>query len=154
MPAKRRKQPKATLKYPKHALQPTDLLHFVYLDGFEEDCAELGLNEVDIEGIEICIMAGGKDSPVIPNTGGLRKMRFAPEKWNCGKSAAARVCFVFFQEFWTVLLVTAYRKSEFDDLSEEAKGVYRKLIREIEAAFERRQRIRTVKEKGKLDAGI
>lgn len=140
MSGKRRKKSKVTLKFPKHALQPTDLLHFIYLDGFEEDCFELGLNEADIEGIEICIMVGGKDSPVIPNTGGLRKMRFAPEKWNCGKSGAARVCFVFFPEFWTVLMVTIYRKSEFDDLSEEAKSVYRNLIREIEEAFERRQR--------------
>lgn len=130
-----------TLKYPKHAFNPTDLLNFIYLDGFEKDCSDLGLEQQDIDAIKVLITAGGRNSPVIQGTGGLRKMRFAPESWNCGKSRAARVCFVYFEEFWTVLLVSIYRKSQYDNISASAKKAYRSIIKDIELELERQQRI-------------
>lgn len=120
------------LKYPRHAyLKPSELLHFVYLDGFEDEWKELGLGEEDLGALEVCIMTGGKDAPVIKGTGGLRKLRFAPEKWKSGKSGAARVCFVFFPEFFLILLVTVYRKSEYDDLSASGKSAIHKMISQV-----------------------
>lgn len=141
MADKRRKKQPAPLKYPKYSLKLADLLHFIYDDGFLQDCKELGLNEDDINAIEIAIMVGGKDSPVIEGTGGLRKMRFAPKRWNVGKSGAARVLFVFFEACWTVFMVAVYRKSAYDNISDAAKAIYRKLIAQAEALIEKRGRL-------------
>lgn len=129
--AKKRKKKVVDLKYPGHALKPSDLLHFVCLDGFEDEWIELGLGEDEMEAMEIFIMCGAKDAPVIQGTGGLRKMRFAPESWNTGKSGAARVCFVYFPEWNLVVFVTVYRKSEHDSLSGECKTAIRTLIGQI-----------------------
>ena len=141
MAKKGRTRAKAILAYPEHVLQPADLLHFIYLDEFFDEAKGLKLGEDDITAIEIMIMAGGKDSPVMRGTGGLRKMRFAPESWNCGKSGAARVCFVHFKAFWTVLMVTIYRKSEFDNLSNEAKREIARLISDAETELKQRRQI-------------
>lgn len=89
---------KRTLAYPGHVLQPTDLLHFIYLDGFESDCQQMGIREGDLEAMEIFIMAGGKDSPVIQGTGGLRKMRFAPEIMEARKEQCGQSLFRVFSE--------------------------------------------------------
>jgi hypothetical protein len=59
--------------------------------------------------------------PVIPGTGGLRKMRFAPSRWQSGKRGAIRVCYAYFEKHWTVLLVMAYGKSRKDTLTAAEK---------------------------------
>lgn len=123
MGRKRRKS--AKLRYPKHVLKPEDLLHFIYDDGFLSDCEEIDLREDDIAAIEIAIMAGLSRAPVIQGTGGLRKLRFVPERWNTGKSGAARVLFVYFADVWSVMMVAAYKKSEYDNISNSAKAIYK-----------------------------
>jgi len=96
------RQPSAaefTLLYPNHELTPEDLLHFVELDEFRDDWEQLGLDvEGDLWALQILIMRNPGGTPVIPETGGLRKMRFAPGRWNTGKSGAVRVCYVYFPD--------------------------------------------------------
>jgi hypothetical protein len=116
-----------------------DLLHFVEADGFWEDWTALGLNDEDLHALQILIMAGAKSAPVIPGTGGVRKLRFSSERWNVGKSGAVRVCFGYFPEFGIVYLIVAYSKSESDNLSPEGKKMCRRLMKEIEAYLENRK---------------
>ena len=71
----------------------------------------------------------GSEPPVIQGTGGLRKIRFAPSRWNTGKRGAVRVCYVYLQEYWTVLLVFAYGKHEKLDLTEDEKSGIKEYIR-------------------------
>jgi hypothetical protein len=63
---------------------------------------------------------------------------YAPDRWNCGQSGAARVLFVHFAEYFTVLMVAIYRKSQYDNISPQAAKLYRQLILEAERALKRR----------------
>ena len=124
------------------ALQPADLLHFVELDGFTDEWEHLGLDDDDLNKLQFALMEGGKRSPIVPGTGGLRKMRFAPERWKMGKRGAIRVCFCWLEMFGIVLLITAYAKNEQSSLSARAKRMFRKLIETAEAELEARRRTR------------
>ncbi len=138
-----RKESRVTLTYPKHAFSPEDLLHFVELTEFTQAWDSLGLDdEDDLLALQLMIMTAPKKAPVIKGTGGLRKLRFAPAKWNTGVSGAARVCYVYFEEFGIVLLVIAYSKGEADDLSDAGKRAIRKLILETTSYLKKRGPIR------------
>lgn len=123
----------AILRYPEHQLTPEDFVHFVELDEFSDDWQRLGLNlEDDLSALQFAIMANPKGCPVIPGTGGLRKLRFAPCRWNAGKSGGVRVCYVYFESHWHVLLVLVYGKGEQEDLADAEKRAIRKYIRRTE----------------------
>ena len=83
--------------------------------------------------LQLLIMCDPKGSPVIKGTGGLRKLRFAPQRWKVGKRGAVRVCYVYFPDHWTVLLVAAYGKKEKDNLTEEEKAGIRAYIKQVES---------------------
>ena len=63
-------------------------------------------------------------------TGGLRKIRFSPADSAKGKSGSYRACYVYYEEFGLILLVTAYPKNKRDDLSDAARKAIRKMIEE------------------------
>lgn len=111
--AKKPKRRHAALRYPKHVLSPEDLLHFIETTVFTKAWGDLGLNdEEDLTALQVLIMCSPKAAPVIPATGGLRKLRFAPAKWETGASGGVRVCYVYFEEHAIVLLVYVYDKRE------------------------------------------
>ena len=123
---------RATLKYPEHVLSPKDLLTFVELDEFTDDWSDLGLNvDEDLLALQVAIMADPTGPDVIQGTGGLRKLRFAPNEWNVGKRQGVRVCYVYFEEDALVLLVLAYGHKEKDNLSREEKQGIRRYIQQI-----------------------
>lgn len=126
-----------TSMYPEHQIKREDLLHFVELDGFVDDWKELGLDvEMDLWALQVGVMSDPSGSPVIEGTGGLRKLRFAPPGWKVGKRGAVRVCYVYFPEHWTVLLVMAYAKNRKDSLSAREKRDITSYINRIEKWFE------------------
>jgi hypothetical protein len=130
----------AVLRYPKHVLSPEDLLHFIESTVFTRAWDELGLDdEDDLMALQLLIMSQPKAAPVIPGTGGLRKLRFAPARWNTGSSGGARVCYVYFEEQGIVYLVHVYDKHQKDDLSDAEKRVIRDHIRRQKKAIDRRQ---------------
>ena len=117
-------------------LRPEELLHFIELDEFRDDWDELGLDmEIDLWELQSEIMHDPTGAPVIQGTGGLRKMRFSPSRWNVGKSGAIRVCYVYFQPHWTVLLVMAYDKTRKDNLSASEKRNIARYISVVEQWF-------------------
>lgn len=118
-------------------MHPEALLHFIELDEFQDDWEELGLDvEVDLWELQNQIMHDPAGPPIIQGTGGLRKMRFAPSRWNIGKSGAIRVCYVYFQPHWTVLLVMAYGKGKKDNLSSAEKRDIARYINTVEKWFD------------------
>jgi hypothetical protein len=121
--------------FPRHALRPEELLRFVEFKAFENGWRDLKLDDDDLMALQIMIMLNPKTHPVVEGTGGLRKMRFSPVRWHTGKSGAARIGYVYLQEFGTVLLVIAYSKNEKDDLSPDEKKVIRGLIQRVEQGF-------------------
>lgn len=116
-----------TVIYPKHHFNdPKDLLVFLEMLGFSEEWERLGLDdERDLTALQIAIMLNPLGHPVIPGTGGLRKLRFSPPGRNQGKRGSFRVCYAYFEDLGIVILVVVYSKSEIDDLSERAKRIIR-----------------------------
>jgi hypothetical protein len=132
----------ATLRYPKHALSPEDLLHFIESTVFSTAWDDLGLNdEDDLMALQLLIMSQPKAAPIVQGTGGLRKLRFAPARWNTGTSGAARVCYVYFEEYGIVFLVFVYDKHKKDDLSDTEKKIIRGYIQREKRALDRRKAI-------------
>jgi hypothetical protein len=121
-----------TLVYPKHALSPEDLLNFIETKVFARAWKDLGLSDDDLFVLQIAMMGDPKGPPVIPGTGGLRKLRFSPPEWRRGKRGALRVCYVYFEEYAIILLVIAYAKGEKDALSAREKRTIRDLIEQQE----------------------
>lgn len=124
-----------TIVYPSHAFTPEDLLRFVELKPFTDGWKDLKLNDDDLAALQILIMLNPNGSPVVDGTGGLRKIRFAPARWQTGKSGAVRVGYVYLQEYGTVLLVIAYSKNEKDNLTPDEKKAIRSLLGRIKREF-------------------
>lgn len=118
-------------------IKPEDLLHFIETRGFTDTWAGLGLDDADLAALQFTIMHGGKNAPVIQGTDELRKLRFAPLRWNVGKSGALRVCFVHFERFGVVLLVLAYAKTAQDNIAAADKKALRALIAEYDQELAR-----------------
>lgn len=66
---------------------------------------------------------------VIPNTGGIRKLRWALE--GRGKRGGSRVIYYYHRPEWQILLLTAYAKNEREDLSQREKKNFAALIKQI-----------------------
>ena len=114
------------------------MLDFIELHGFTDEWHDLGLNDDDLLVLQIDIMRGPGAAPVIKGTGGLRKVRFSPPRWRTGKRGAARVCYVYLQEWSIVLLVTVYLKKEKDDLSAAERKAIRQVIERIRQELSKR----------------
>ncbi len=122
------------VRFPKPTLEPADLLHFIELRTFTEAWDQrLELGDDELTALQILIMMQPKGAPVVAGTGGLRKLRFAAESKTTGKRGGIRVCYVYFEEWGIVLLVTAYAKNRKDDLSVAEKQRIHAIIRDIEA---------------------
>lgn len=112
--------------------RPEDLLHFIYLDEFQQDWEKLHPLDNDQAALwmlEMAIMSNPDGPPVIPGTGGLRKLRLAHETIQGGKSGGTRVCYAYFPEHHSVVMVIAYAKNEQDNLtSAEKTGIKNYLL--------------------------
>lgn len=119
-------------------ITPEDLLTFVYLDEFEDDWKQLHPNDADEESlwaleVAIDIMMAPSKAPVISGTGGLRKLRFVEEGSNRGTSGGLRVCYAYFPEHNTVLMVIAFDKHEQSTLSSDEKKSIKRVIAFIDS---------------------
>ena len=126
---------KRTLVYPNHWFKPETWITFIEAGGFSEDWKDLRLDDDELLRLQIVIMASPKTGDLIRGAGGLRKLRFAPKGWHCGKSGAARVLYVHFEEFGIILLVAAYRKNEQDSFPASHKKKYCELIERQRRVF-------------------
>ena len=99
---------------------------FIQTDEFVKQWEKLGLTDEDLRKLELEILKNPQAGPVIRGTGGLRKLRFAYE--NKGKSGSTRTCYVDYVIYETVYLITAYAKSEKDNLTESERNEIRKVI--------------------------
>jgi hypothetical protein len=86
-------------------------------------------------------MISPEGAPVVQGTGGLRKLRFAPARWNTGTSGATRVCYAYFGDYGIVLLVYVYDKHQKDTLTDAEKKVIREYIDRAKAELDRRKTI-------------
>ena len=90
----------------------------------------MGLDDKDLQQLQIQLLMNPQLGKVIKGTGKLRKMRFAlPGR---GKSSSSRVLYVDFVVAETIYLIFAYPKNEKDNLTDEECYNIKKLIDKIE----------------------
>ena len=93
---------------------------------FDKKWEAMGLDMDDLRRLENEILNNPQIGSVVQGTGGLRKIRFASE--NTGKSGGVRALYVDYVVFERVYLITAYPKSQKEDISPAEKAIIKKLI--------------------------
>jgi hypothetical protein len=99
-------------------IRPEDFLRFVEIEPFPRLWADTKLEDRDLQILQIGIMAGPKDHPVIPGSNGLRKLRFSTPQSHAGKRGAYRVYYAYFEEYGIVLLMAILAKNRQSDLTQ------------------------------------
>ena len=107
---------------------------FVELPLFRSKWKSLGLNDTDLTRLQEEILLDPKIGSVMKETGGIRKMRFAFE--HRGKSGSVRVIYIDFEIYEKIYLLTAYPKSEKDNLSKGERNELHKLVEILEKQLE------------------
>ncbi len=83
-----------------------------------------GLEDEELRELEKFLIAQPDAGAVIPGSGGVRKMRFAPASMGMGRRGALRVCYSFFPGYGCIFLVVAYTKQRKENLSQrELAGI-------------------------------
>src|SRR4051812_30829505 len=109
-------------------------LTLIQLTTFAAKWSKLGLTDEDLRSLEGLFLANPEAGDVIPGTGGLRKIRFAPPTWHTGNRGGSRVIYAFIVAGEAVYLFTLYGKNERTDLSADEKKVFRQLLDRLQKA--------------------
>jgi hypothetical protein len=135
----RKKSPRRESKRgdPNPSSTTENLLSFLEAPAFTRVWRVCGLTDDNLFDLQRLILTYPKGHPVIAGTGGLRKIRFSPVKSPRGKSGSHRACYVYYEKFGLVLLLTAYPKNEKDDLSAVARKAIRNMIEEQNKLLDR-----------------
>lgn len=99
---------------------------FVELPSFRREWLSMGLNDEDLKRLQIELLANPALGAVMIGTGGVRKMRFAFE--HRGKSGSVRVIYVDFEIKEKLYLLTAYPKTEKDNLTKAERNELKQLV--------------------------
>ena len=108
---------------------------FIQLAGFRRLWFSEKFPDDDLRALELLIMQDPAAPPVMKETGGLRKIRFAPGSRGKGKSGSLRVGYVQFPEFARIYLVTMFLKKDADNLSSADRRAIRSVIADIAEAL-------------------
>ncbi len=103
---------------------------FVMLPEFDKQWTSMGFTDKELKLLQEDLTMNPSKGALMKGTGGLRKLRIAFE--HRGKSGSARVCYVDFTVYERIYLITAYPKSEKDNLSKEEQNAIKKVIRILE----------------------
>ncbi len=90
---------------------------FIELPGFTRGWTALDLDDDDLRSLQAAILEGADRHPVVPGTGGMRKIRFARPGQGRGKRASYRVCYACFLDNGLIVLAMVYGKGEQADLT-------------------------------------
>lgn len=97
----------------------------------------MGLDEDDIMEIENVILSNPKIGSVIEGTGGVRKFRVSLSN-NKGKSGGARIVYVDFVMYEKIYFITAFPKSEKENLSKAERNDLKKDIKTLESELRKK----------------
>lgn len=107
-----------------------DWKRWVLLPYFDRRWRELGLDDDDLNALQIMVMIQPKSFPIVPGTGGLRKARFARK--GQGKSGGYRVGFAYFEEYGVIAAIAVYAKKDEADIPAAQRAVIKELIGRLE----------------------
>lgn len=103
------------------------LREFVRLPEFEKCWEDAGLTEDDMLELEKTLCLNPDSGDMVEGTGGLRKLRWALP--NTGKRGGIRVVYVDFVYYEKIYLISAYKKSGKDNLTDAEKNDIKKVIK-------------------------
>lgn len=106
---------------------------FKRTEEFDKEWTNMGLDDEEQRKLEQVLLDNPKAGAVIPGTGRLRKVRYAPA--GMGKSGGVRILYVDFELNGIVYFITAYHKSEKDDISQEERRIFKQYISRLQQAL-------------------
>ena len=109
---------------------------FVRLPSFEKQCEHLNLDEDDIMKIENILLDNPSIGKIMRGTGGVRKFRVALP--NRGKSGGARIIYIDFAYYEKIYFLTAFAKSEFDNLNQAERNELKALVKVLESELRKK----------------
>ena len=112
--------------------------HFIHSPKFDSQWKALGLDDDDLKDLQSLLLQNPKAGPVIRETGRLKKIRYS--FGGRGKSHAARVCYVDFEEEETIVLIMVFAKNEMENLSKKERNDVKSLITRLEASLHNRNK--------------
>jgi len=99
-----------------------------YLGGLKR-LRKLGASEKDILAMEDAIALAPDSAPVIPGSGGMRKIRFGYA--DKGDRGGGRTIYYAIADDETIYLLTTYPKVDKDDLSPKELRLFKALVKEL-----------------------
>ena len=102
---------------------------FIEVPLFTKRWKEIGLTDAELFELQDMLLKFPQVGPVIEGTGGVRKVRFPVE--NKGKSGSVRVLYADFDKYEVVYFITAFAKSEKENLTQSEKAVVKKLVKTL-----------------------
>jgi hypothetical protein len=102
---------------------------FIEVPLFSKRWKEIGLGDDELIKLQVMLLKDPESGPVMEGTGGIRKVRFPVA--NKGKSGSVRVCYTDFAEYEVIYLITAFEKSDKENLTSEEKIVLKKLVKSL-----------------------
>ena len=111
---------------------------FIEVPLFSKRWKEIGLGEHELQKLQIMLLKDPESGPVMEGTGGIRKVRF-PLK-NRGQSGSGRVCYTDFAEYVVIYLITAFEKKDQENLTDDEKGVLKKLVKALKEEASKNRR--------------
>jgi len=107
-------------------MESDQVLSFLSLADFDQSWVALGLDDKDLARLQMQILAHPESGAVIPQTNGVRKLRFAlPGK---GKSGGVRVCYAYLPSVGFIMLCAVYSKNERTNLDARSRKQMSELI--------------------------
>jgi len=110
---------------------------FVMMPEFDRQWKNMGLDDDELRQLQETLLENPKAGDVIKGTKGLRKIRIAFE--GQGKSGSGRVAYVDFTVHETIYLITAYPKSEKDNLSKAERNAIAKIVVQLEQGLKKQE---------------
>lgn len=123
---------KRVLHYHKELWDPKSWLNFVQMPLFTKRWKKLGMDDDDLRALEVSVMADPNRPPGLSGAGPIKKIRFAAQRSDSGKSGSARVLYSHFEAFGVVFLWICYGKNETSNISPAVAAQLLELHNEIE----------------------
>ena len=101
---------------------------FVELPAFERHRADY-LDDEAFQALQRLLMGHPEAGELIPDSGGLRKLRFADARRGKGKRGGLRVIYFYWGIGAQVWLFTIYDKDEMEDLDSREKRLLKQMLK-------------------------
>jgi hypothetical protein len=98
------------------------------------------LTHDDLVALQRMLLKDPESGKVMSGCGGMRKLRIADRSRGKGKRGGARVIYLHIEELDQIHFITIYGKDERDDVSDDDKKVYRKLVEALKKQAKRSKR--------------